>query len=256
MKKSLIFFDIDGTMCPYAGEPSPETYEAFRLLHERGHVMFLCTGRGRIDIPDSIMSIGFEGVISSMGADIEIGNKHIQHRYIPDDMLRETVSSLIENTIAAQFVGYRDMLRTENMTSVPEDILVLRSAADLDRLPRFPHISSIDVEYRDAGELDRCMPALKKHSVVVEYTPNSGQTELLDVNKAVAVRRILDMPEYQGFATYAVGDGQNDIGMLKAVDVGIAMGGSPPEVRNASDYVTGTMEDGGLHNALLHFQLI
>ena len=55
---------------------------------------------------------------------------------------------------------------------------------------------------------------------------------------------------------YAIGDSQNDIDMLQLADIGIAMGNAPDEVLQIADYVTDTLENHGLYNALKHFELI
>jgi HAD superfamily hydrolase (TIGR01484 family) len=82
-----------------------------------------------------------------------------------------------------------------------------------------------------------------------------GYTAWLDiapegVSKASAleaVRRRLDVP---ADATLAVGDGRNDIEMLEWAACGVAMGHAVPEVREAADRVTGTIDEDGLATAL------
>ncbi len=48
----------------------------------------------------------------------------------------------------------------------------------------------------------------------------------------------------------AIGDGANDITMLKVVAVGIAMGHAPPAVQAAADGVTNTNDQDGVALAL------
>ena len=54
----------------------------------------------------------------------------------------------------------------------------------------------------------------------------------------------------------AIGDGENDIGMISYAGIGVAMGNASDEVKNAADYVTDTVDEDGLANALRHFGLI
>ena len=51
-------------------------------------------------------------------------------------------------------------------------------------------------------------------------------------------------------ATFAVGDGRNDIEMLQWAATGVAMGDAPVEVQDAADQVTETFENDGLALAL------
>jgi len=118
-----------------------------------------------------------------------------------------------------------------------------------------PQISSLDLEYGDIRKLEPCLPAIRKHSELVEYNPNSGQTELNGVNKSKAIHFVCKLPGYRGRGTYALGDSQNDLEMLRSVDVGIAMGDAVREVTACADFVTERLEDDGLQSALEHFGL-
>jgi len=142
------------------------------------------------------------------------------------------------------------------MDPTPLETRVLHSAADIFQGNSFPHISSIDLEYGRIDELEPCLPAILKHSALVEYTPQSGQTRLLGVSKSNAIRHVRALPQYRELRAYAIGDSQNDIDMLQLADVGIAMGNAPAEVLQIADYVTDTLENHGLFNALAHFDLI
>ena len=82
-----------------------------------------------------------------------------------------------------------------------------------------------------------------------------GWTAWLDlapdgITKASAledVRLRLDVPQE---ATLAVGDGRNDVEMLRWAARGVAMGNAPEEVKAAADAVTGHVEEDGLAEVL------
>lgn len=54
----------------------------------------------------------------------------------------------------------------------------------------------------------------------------------------------------------AFGDGGNDIPMLKHAGIGIAMGNAAPEIQAVADYVTTSVDENGILNALRHFKLL
>lgn len=56
--------------------------------------------------------------------------------------------------------------------------------------------------------------------------------------------------------TMAFGDGGNDIPILQAAGIGVAMGNSNNNVKEAANYVTTTVDDNGIANALRHFEVI
>ena len=56
--------------------------------------------------------------------------------------------------------------------------------------------------------------------------------------------------------TMSFGDGGNDISMLQAAGVGVAMGNANDAVKEIADYVTSTVDDNGIANALRHYGVI
>ena len=52
------------------------------------------------------------------------------------------------------------------------------------------------------------------------------------------------------------GDSWNDLEMLQAAGVGVAMGNAPQEVQKKADYVTTSNNHDGIYQALQHYQLI
>ena len=56
--------------------------------------------------------------------------------------------------------------------------------------------------------------------------------------------------------TYAFGDSMNDLEIIQAAGVGIAMGNGAPELKEAADYVTSDIGEDGIYRACKHFHLI
>jgi Cof subfamily protein (haloacid dehalogenase superfamily) len=56
--------------------------------------------------------------------------------------------------------------------------------------------------------------------------------------------------------TMAFGDGGNDISMIKAAGIGIAMGNALESLKNEADYTTTSVDNDGVLGALQHYGLI
>ena len=56
--------------------------------------------------------------------------------------------------------------------------------------------------------------------------------------------------------TMAFGDGDNDADMLEYVGIGVAMGNGTQKAKAAADYITDSIDDNGIENALRHFHII
>ena len=52
------------------------------------------------------------------------------------------------------------------------------------------------------------------------------------------------------------GDAENDIEMIKAAGIGVAMGNAYPETKEVADYITEDSNDDGIANGLRYLGLI
>ena len=254
-ERAIVFFDIDGTLCRYEDTVNDNIKRCFKRLHKGNHVVFLCTGRSPKDISNDILSLGFDGIIACMGAVIIHGNEVLQNRFITPDMLLETVGLMIERKVPALILGIDEVLRTEQMKHAPLETGIVRSVEDLYRNGKLVEISSLDIEYPNVSALGKIREIMDKHSDLIEYNETSGQTRLKGVNKAEAIRVVLARYSHENLKSYAIGDSQNDIEMLNCVDVGIAMGDAPDIVKSAASWITSTVEEDGVCNAMKHFGL-
>ena len=254
-ERAIVFFDIDGTLCRYEDTVKDNIKSCFKRLHNGNHVVFLCTGRSPKDISNDILSLGFDGIIACMGAVIIHGNEVLQNRFITPDMLLETVGLMIERKVPALILGIDEVLRTEQMKPTPLETGIVRSVEDLYRNGKLMEISSLDIEYPNVSALGKIREIMDKHSDLIEYNETSGQTRLKGVNKAEAIRVVLARYSHENLKSYAIGDSQNDIEMLNCVDVGIAMGDAPDIVKSAASWITSTVEEDGVCNAMKHFGL-
>ena len=56
--------------------------------------------------------------------------------------------------------------------------------------------------------------------------------------------------------TMAFGDGGNDIPIIKAAGIGVAMGNANTELKAVADHITDTIDNSGIEKALVHFRII
>ncbi len=255
-ERAIVFFDIDGTLCRYEDTVNDNIKKCFKSLHERSHMVFLCTGRSPKDISHDILSLGFDGIIACMGAVIIHGNEVLQNKFITPDMLLETVGLMIERKVPALILGIDEVLRTEQMKPTPLETGIVRSVEDLYRNGKLVEISSLDIEYPNVSALGKIREIMDKYSDLIEYNETSGQTRLKGVNKAEAIRVVLARYSHENLKSYAIGDSQNDIEMLNCVDVGIAMGDAPEDVKSVASWITSTVEEDGVCKAMGHFGLV
>lgn len=56
--------------------------------------------------------------------------------------------------------------------------------------------------------------------------------------------------------TMAFGDGGNDISIIKKAGIGVAMGNAGDNLKEVADYITTSVDEDGVKNALVHFGVI
>ena len=81
----------------------------------------------------------------------------------------------------------------------------------------------------------------------------------ITANGADKGKGILAIAQHEGLDashTIAFGDGGNDTSMILQAGIGIAMGNAIDELKQQADYVTTSVDDDGVLNALRHFGII
>ena len=72
MDRKLIFLDIDGTILAHGEEVHPAVLEGLRRARNKGHMVFISTGRSHSSVPPEILDMETDGLICSAGSDIWI----------------------------------------------------------------------------------------------------------------------------------------------------------------------------------------
>jgi HAD superfamily hydrolase (TIGR01484 family) len=250
--RKLVFLDIDGTVVSHRSNPSciPEaTKEAIRLLLAAGHAVAFATGRSRATASKPMEDFGIPDAVLCNGAHILYGGKNAVVENIWKPAVRRTVRHATREGCAA-YAADTEFLYTLN---APEESLVyLRGQTGDEYIKPFAEMGDVcKLEYY--GTRVRGIPP-EKADLVNEY----GGFGLYPpgICKERGIRRFAELAGFPMRDTVAVGDGENDIGMLRAAAVGIAVGGAADEVRAAADVVADAIEDGGILKVFRQLDLI
>ena len=251
----LVALDVDGTLVSYDGVLSDGTRDAAAELAAAGHHVVIATGRSVHSTIDVWRAIGLQDgwVVCSNGAvTVRIDPAADQGWRALEVVVFDptfAIQLLVEEYPSVRFAvevlgsGYR-----VNAEFPPGELSGQVDVVSLDELCAEP-VTRLVVRSPDQTdeEFDRVAGRLGLHDV----TYSVGYNRWLDIapsgiSKASALeslRRELDVaPE----RTVAVGDGRNDLEMLRWAARGVAMGHGAAEVRAAADEVTGTIDDDGL----------
>lgn len=260
--KKAVFFDIDGTLWDMHMQIPDSTVEAIRQLRENGHYAFICSGRSRSNIrSEHLLSIGFDGVVASCGTHIDFHKETVFQVLLPEEKLAHALAVLNKHNMPVVLEGPRYIYVDEKEFLEDPYVIYLRNelgddvkgiGEDLSQIEinkMSAEIRNADVEKvrEDLGE-DFDM-IIHKADGVVEINPSG-------FSKATGIQKVCELFGILRENTYAFGDSENDLDMLKYVAHGVAMGNGTANAKAAAEFVTTDINDDGIRNGLLHYGLI
>lgn len=280
-KKYIIFTDIDGTLYDSNRNCIPNSsLEALKKAKENGHKIFICTGRPYPDINPDYFDLPVEGFILSCGAQIIMNSKTVFANPIPLNLLKPIIQYLVEKNIGfsldginrnylfsdAQKVFRRFECRNLNIpytTDENADILLAQNhmySFDLCKENDLKQILKISIYTNNTSDLMNFVDHLPEtmHGYIEESTSvkHFAEITLKENSKASGIIKVLEILNKTVDSTIAIGDGYNDIDMLKFAHIGIAMGNACDELKKTADFITKDISNNGFEYALKYFNLI
>jgi len=253
--------DIDGTLVSFKTHEIPSsTIQALKQAKANGSRVYIATGRP----PVIITNLGaiehlIDGYITTNGALCFVGDEFVCCQPIPQEDVMTCVEDAKEKGYSLIVVGRKD-------------VAILDTKGDVDRIFRqmlavngFNQESPLDVVLQqDILQLTPFFPADYEPKLLArmpQCVSGRWHPEFTDitVNGADKGKGILAMARHEGFDpdhTIAFGDGGNDTSMILQAGIGIAMGNAIDALKQQADYITTSVDDDGILNALRHFEVI
>lgn len=252
---ALIFFDLDGTTLD-EGTPAKGVIESIKALKANNHIVAIATGRTPSVLEGKDKLLGIENLVLGNGSYVVCNNEVIYERSIPNELVKRFMD-FSDKMDADLVIEYLDRyVAYSKKTDVPDRF------SDMFKLTRPILDSNFYQDEKVFAMVVFETERVKQYQdAFPELTFNISNSLGFDVNlkgglKAEGIEEIIKYLNYSGDDVYALGDGHNDISMLKAAKHGIAMGNASDEVKEVAEYVTTNVDDFGVYNALKHYNLI
>lgn len=261
-KIEALFFDIDGTLVSFSTHRIPEsTVEAITQAKARGVKVYISTGRP-IMIITNLGQIAhlIDGYITTNGARCFVGDHVVSMHPIPKSDVLKMLDEADREDYPVIVVG-ETRLGIYHTTPVVDEIfnqelgvsnLDYKTDVNLlieeEEILQFTPFCTAEQEERLMAQLDDCISA-RWHPAFTDITATAA-------DKGQGLHA---MAEYLGLdiaQTMAFGDGGNDLAIIREAGIGVAMGNATDNVKAAADYVTSSVDEDGVRNALLHFGVI
>ena len=88
---------------------------------------------------------------------------------------------------------------------------------------------------------------------IVKSTPYFCEIGCAEAKKSLGVEFLCNMWKLKKEEVLTIGDQNNDIDLIKAGGIGIAMGNGTPEIKECADFITDTVENDGFVKAVEKF---
>jgi Cof subfamily protein (haloacid dehalogenase superfamily) len=258
-KIKAIFFDIDGTLVSFNTHKVPQSaIDALAELRKKGIKIFVATGR-MLSMVNVLDGIAFDGYISYNGAYcVDEQHNEIYANPFQKEDLEALVKHLEHDSFAVSFMGRHEM----TVNTLNDRVTSVANHIDVDP-PRVedPWTTIRNDIFQFCIYVDEDKEKWLMENVLVNHESNRWTPLFADVNvkgntKQSGIDQILKHYNIKLSETMAFGDGGNDIPMLKHAAIGVAMGNAGENVKQAADYITDTVENDGIRNALIHFGLL
>lgn len=255
-----IFFDIDGTLFSLKTHSIPQsTIDALALLRAKDIKIFIATGRPFIGI-DNLGDLVFDGFITLNGGYCMTADQDVIYKNrIPPQDIDSLVDYMTGDTTFPCIVVTENNMAANYINDKVEYVL------DLINFMTPPVKDIRQIRGKEVFQIIAFFDVIQEKQVLEDVLPNCDSTRWNPVftdlvakgnSKQVGIDKIL---EYYGIdlsETMAFGDGGNDIPMLKHAAISVAMGNAVDDVKKHASYVTDSVDENGIWNALKHFGVI
>ena len=269
----LVALDLDGTLFDNSSHISERNLTAIRSITDKGIHVVISTGRPFEGIPfDQIKGTGINYAITANGSGIyEISTGKCLYEELVTPILNFLLTRDIHMDAFIGGKGYTPVqcVETAQKLTVPSSIknYIITTRTRLDNILQFIHENQLKVQKMTLNFYPAADGTLIDRETVRKFlvsnpsitTVCGGYNNLeftrADANKGVGLRKLAEILGVNPDATMAIGDTENDLAIIEAAGIGVAMGNATDAVKARADYVTTTNTKDGVAAAIEHFIL-
>lgn len=262
MNIQLIAFDFDDTLLDHSLSISEENIQAIAELRRRGAKIVPASGRPYSSmLPYTRLFGGFDAMICTNGSQVfGQDGKRILYEGIDDALVRQVIAFARE--FGVYIHGYDDEIYLFDHECDESRLyqrlagLQGRAVTDLLSLEKLdmPKLLFIEQDLEKMQTLRQAAQERFQGQLSIENSkPMYLEVTSPLANKGRALEFLCREFGIDIANAMAIGDGGNDLPMIKAAGIGVAMGNAKPYIQQAADYVTARNDESGLAKAIWHY---
>ena len=268
----LIALDLDGTLLNSDKQLTPENRAVLEKAAGEGVEIVPATGRFYKGMPEIIRELPFvRYVISINGAQVydAVNGKTVCSSEIPWERAVSVMEHL--DTLDTIYDCYQDGWgwMTEEFYNKADRYAAHIHSLEMIKKLRTPvpelkayladkahGVQKVQAFFKDMelrAEVLKTLPAEFPDLVITTSIVNNIEINSREATKGVALEKLAAYLGIPLESTMAFGDDTNDITMLEAAGIGVAMGNAYDEVKGSADFVTSDCDENGVAYAINHF---
>lgn len=270
----MIGLDMDGTLLTTEKELTEHTREVLREAIDRGVVVLPATGRPLAGIPEEVLKFpGVRYAVASNGARIvDLKESRVLYEdLVPYETGRRVleICSRYDSMLEIYYdgVGYAEEEKLKHLDEYVPRLPMARYIAS-SRRPvadvramheeRKAPTDKVQALFRTREECKKAWKEVEKEIPDIEITgalSNNIEVNAKGVNKGRGLMILGELLGIHREEIMAVGDGSNDIAMLREAGLGVAMENATEAVKAAADVVTLSNDQEGAATAIEKYVL-
>lgn len=269
MNYQILVLDLDGTLTNSKKEITPPTLEALIEIQKEGKKVVLASGRptcGIVPLAEKLHLKEYGSYILSFNGgritDCQSG-QILYNRLLPQDAVNDVFRltlpfasqgvDILTYTDSSIISGIHPNRYTE-LESFINHMPILESDAFLSDIPKEIN------KFLITGEPDviaKVSEKLKTHfrTYLNIYCSDPFFLEIMpkNIDKAHSLQKLLNSIGLTADQMICCGDGYNDITMIEAAGLGVAMANAQPLVREKADFITKSNDEDGILHVINEF---
>ena len=257
--RRTVFFDFDNTLYSHKSKTvPPSAKKVLGALHEAGCFLVLATGRG-LESKEMIMretGFSFDAYIYLNGQLVMEGDEIVAEQYIS-----------VDNTSRIFDIADADGIAYGGFTCRGQALCRWTDKSRAVWNDFNPPLPALIEDFRDIEKIYLLQLYISEaeeslfSSILPDYVTNRPHEFLLSLipksaGKALGMKVLMNRHGLDKSASYAFGDGYNDVDMLRAVNTSIAMEDGSEELKRIASFIAPAADDDGILRAAISLGLI
>jgi len=275
----LVFFDIDGTLLTDRKRMPASARKAIQNLKLKGIIPVIATGRAPFRIDEILASLDIQTHITLNGQYVVYEGEVIHQNPLSEESVKRLALAAEANKQQIAFCGSDEILGNSIVTFGQKGLLKKM----IQQVPIAPPKKVMQLAAHYIGSSKRVRPILPhyyENRIIYQciihttekyddyykeafpdchftrWNPYSVDVISKGVSKAVGIQKLIEHLGIDMSETVAFGDGLNDIEMLQAVGMGIAMENGRVELKKIANAITASPENDGILKGLQKLDLL